>query len=797
MAGLAIPYEDALLRIGNPRRSLLRWLAALAAGSLRLWSSTASAQPTQAAPPSAPVVPPVLRTVPEVPYPTSPAGAKGDADVVVTLVVGADGRVREVKHVDGPAPFADTAKAAVMTWSYEPATRGGTPIAATIRVLVHFTQPRAPAKTRDAPAEELEPGLHGNPEARDTKATETKASANEPETVRVRGDRAPAPQSVTMSMAEVRQLPGAFGDPFRALEILPGVVPTISGLPFYYIRGAPPSNVGYYFDGVRVPYLFHFVFGPSVIHPMMVDRVDLYSGAFPASFGRYAGGIVSAETAAPRDKYVHANIRLIDAGALVETGLFDDKLHVLLGGRYSWIAALASAIAQNGSGDYRDYQARVTYDLSPKVRLTTFAFGGSDYVEQTERNAKTGKEEKNVLAAGEFHRIDMRIDYVDGDRTKARAGITLGLDRSRLEGNRFALDYLLQGRGHVEHRLSPEVALRTGIDITTDTFDAEFPNRYSISPSEERETKAYFQGRFDYVLSAFGDLKFKVGPRLELTTGIRTDFWGASGATAATFDPRLAGLVHVTKNVRIVFAHGVSHQRPAFPIPAPAITIPGIPGGMQSVHQTSGGMEFDLPWDVTLQANVWKNSFQNLTDFVAVKNASPFDFFANRPHGYAYGFEFMARRRLTKRVGGIVSYTLSRNVRQLEGPAEASIFDRTHVLNAAVSVDLGRNWRAGTRFLLYTGWPSVASSSATSGSLRESAVPETSGRLPTFFRFDARLEKKWTWKSGLWLSLVFEGLNVTGSTETISQTCTKSTGECRQENLGPIIIPAIGLEGGI
>src|SRR5437868_12442347 len=49
-----------------------------------------------------------------------------------------------------------------------------------------------------------------------------------------------------------RQLPGALGDPFRAIEISTGVTPIVSGLPYFYVRGAPPGNVGYYFDGVRV-----------------------------------------------------------------------------------------------------------------------------------------------------------------------------------------------------------------------------------------------------------------------------------------------------------------------------------------------------------------------------------------------------------------------------------------------------------------------------------------------------------------------------------------------------------------
>ena len=35
---------------------------------------------------------------------------------------------------------------------------------------------------------------------------------------------------------------------------MPGVTPFASGVPFFFVRGAPPGNVGYFLDGVRVPH---------------------------------------------------------------------------------------------------------------------------------------------------------------------------------------------------------------------------------------------------------------------------------------------------------------------------------------------------------------------------------------------------------------------------------------------------------------------------------------------------------------------------------------------------------------
>src|SRR5690606_19600098 len=89
----------------------------------------------------------------------------------------------------------------------------------------------------------------------------------------------------TITAKESRQLPGAFGDPFRAVEVLPGVTPLFSGLPYFYLRGAPPGNVAYYYDGVRIPLLYHFAAGPAVVHPAFIGNVDIYPGAYPVRWG--------------------------------------------------------------------------------------------------------------------------------------------------------------------------------------------------------------------------------------------------------------------------------------------------------------------------------------------------------------------------------------------------------------------------------------------------------------------------------------------------------------------------------
>ena len=285
------------------------------------------------------LVPPSLQSDAAIPY---PEGAKGDAEVVLTLIILPDGTVRSAEPIATNEPFSSLAARAALGWKFQPATRDGVAMVARIRFAVAFREPPPPAPE---PPPGTEPAPPPPPPTGPARASAA------PQEVRVVGNKPEPGRTATLTRAEVREIPGTFGDPFRAIEIMPGVTPIVSGLPFFFIRGAPPGDVGYFLDGIRVPLLFHVGIGPSVVHPALMDRVDLYPGGYPARFGRFSGGIVAGETAAPvRELHGEYNLRLFDAGALAETPFADGRGTLLLGGRYS-ATFLAGAAAPEEATD--------------------------------------------------------------------------------------------------------------------------------------------------------------------------------------------------------------------------------------------------------------------------------------------------------------------------------------------------------------------------------------------------------------------------------------------------------------
>ncbi len=633
------------------RRLRVGLAAALVGVAALLAGGDAGAAPP--APPPAPppaLVPPRALETPRVDY---PEGASGSASVLLEITVGPDGAVRDAKAVEGPEPFASACVQNARSWRFEPARRADAAVAARIRVQIDFTPPTVAEPEPEAPPAPT-PAPRAKPGA---------AAPQVVEDVEVVGVRKEVGQT-TLGGGEVRQLPGAFGDAFRAMEALPGVTPILSGLPFFYVRGAPPGNVGYYLDGVRVPLLYHLGLGPSVVHPGMVDHVDFYPGGFPARFGRFAGGILSGETRAPATElHGEGNVRLVDAGVLVEAPLTRD-VTALVAGRYSYTALLLTLVAavtgNKARLDYWDYQTRVAWRATRDDTLSVFAFGSYDYL-----GAEDGGEFKDLFST-QFHRLDLRWDRRLRDG-RVRLALTLGWDSTGTQDVIGVRDRLAGARFEYEKRLAANLRLRAGADAWLDHYDlTTTPKKNTDTTADGQESNAsddpsrIYPPRNDTVWGAWADVVYKPHPRVEIIPGARFDFFGSAqdtietsgaagpirsngGAGKPAFDPRLATRVRVHPRVTSVEQVAISHQPPSFFVPVPGLQVGRLKSGLQTALTLSQGFEVDLPWEVTLTPTAFTQSYLGLTDFASTctgrSNDSDNSCVDERVRGRTFGLE--------------------------------------------------------------------------------------------------------------------------------------------------------------
>jgi len=483
--------------------------------------------------------------------------------------------------------------------------------------------------------------------------------------------------------------------------------------------------------------------------------------------------------------------------------------------------------------DYWDYQARVTYDLGPDDRIGIFSFGSYDFLGQ-----KTPTETLTLFGT-QFHRIDVRYDRRLSRTSSIRVAVTGGFDRSVLQEGRFVRDTVLGTRVEYTNRLRENVLLRGGADMTSDRYTVG-AEAGALSPALARLT-SLFPTRSDVMMGVRADVVVGLGRRFELTPGARLDLYTSKGAAAVGVDPRLGLRTVLWPRVTMLTALGIAHQAPSFAVPVPGFQPGGLQGGLQRAVQESTGIEVDFGKQIVGTLTVFHNTFFSMSDPLSVSQpdtsgCSPGTFPAGslagdrglsagggggttctprfpagtigadrsggggqgfestatrdavqalevRTTGSSYGLELFLKKKLTSRIGGFVSYTLSRSTRSYGRNTFVASFDRTHVANAALAFDLGQNIRAGVRLVFYTGLPRATTPDST----------ETS-RLPPFFRVDLRLEKRWKLGRTRWLSVVAEWMNATLSKEAISTRCTLQG--CESQTIGPVTIPSLGLEGG-
>jgi hypothetical protein len=594
-------------------------------------------------------------------------------------------------------------------------------------------------------------------------------------------ERAPA---VPVQREELTHTPGAFGDPFRVVESLPGVVQVVWPMPMYAIRGANPGNTGFFIDGVRAPALFHFALGPSVIHPFFLEEMQFYPGGYPMEYGRYVSGIVTARTTAPATDRLHvsADVRLFDAGGIVAAPFDGGRGTVAMAGRYSYTGLVLSAFSSDYSLDYWDYQLRIEHRLGPG-RLTLFAFGSGDTLQQKHPDAVSLPSNIQAgLAQLMFHRMQLRWDGgVLGGRLVASA--LVGYDDSTVSNTQmFDLPVssrmlMAAPRLGLSWRLGRWVDVQVGGDAEAQRF---WP-RSALASLGGGLGNYYrtdlFRDRSALEAGVYVGLTIRAGDRLQVTPGLRYEGYFEDNTQAGSWSPRLSLRYRVARETWLKGHVGQFSQMPSLPVGVPGFEGFGLKSyGLQISRQGSLGVETGIGardgLDLSLDTSVFYQRL-HVTDMRSSISRDPqaFDFLEPR-EGESYGFEIMLRRPMRHRLYGWLSYTLSRSLRVVDGVIAPSDWDQRHVLNL-VTVSGRFHYNSGRPYPLwdnYLKWVNYQ-------------------RLPAFAQLDLRGDKRFIFDRFL-MDLYVELVNTTATREVFEEKLQNGAVVQRGYRL---VLPSIGV----
>lgn len=589
----------------------------------------------------------------------------------------------------------------------------------------------------------------------------------------VRAPAADGPPPVTVSGDEARSAPGALGDPFRSVAALPGVAQIAWPAAVWAVRGANPGNTGFLLDGLRVPALFHFALGPSIVHPFLLEAVDFYPGGAPARDGRFVGGVVSARSAPAPDDRLHlaGDARLYDAGALA-AGPWGAGGGVAAAARYSYTGALFSLLSTDTTLQYADYQVRVDHPLGGG-RATLLALGSID-----DLGSKTGATHEAAL---QFHRVDLRWDRAAGGG-RLRVATAVGVDRGRSE----LFDAPVRSRALTA---SPRASYERAIGpVTIDVgADAE-AQRFAIETDP-------FQGQLGDLASARDALAagaylaatLRLGP-LTISPAVRADQFVEQGAARFEPQPRLSLAVAATDTLALHGELGRYAQMPSLPVGVPGFESFGLADlGTQTSWQAAVGATLTRAAAAFGATAFYQRLRVSDVRDLDLHEANPLrgNFLVMRP-GRSYGVELLLRRPESARLHGWIAYTLSWSRRVVDGVEGPSDWDQRHIANATLVYRLRHGYRVGAGAHYHTG----------------RVVPVLGGpgatverqRLPPFFSLSLRAERRLRFDRFL-LDVYAEVANATLEREVLQLDRPAPRYDQVVEESYRLVLPSVGVHG--
>lgn len=568
----------------------------------------------------------------------------------------------------------------------------------------------------------------------------------------------------TLSIREVRQVPGTFGDPVRVIQSLPGAArpPFSSGL--LVLRGANPEDSNVYVDGVEVPLIYHLGGFRSILNPNFIESVDYLPGTYGTQYGRSTGGVVDvrSQTRYPDRPQTTWRTDFLDSGAYFQ-GKVGKKIGVAAGVRKSYLDLLLKPLL----GDSEVYVAPRWFDYQAKVQLldagadeaSAFLFGFQD-----DLIVRLGEGSEDQLGVHySSHRLVLRYAHPLSEALKVEVRPAFGIDGTRAGfGSLFTFEIsrlLVDLRADLAWKASPALGVKLGLDgeavrqgfsIAVGSVPVEGDDLSETEPFVTEEGSWQFTPDpfVEATLRPFADRDravIVVGSRLDLLA--RTDT-----KVLAALDPRLAGRFGIVKGGTLKAGTGLYNQPPQ-----------GIDLGFGDALGYERAWASEIGWEQkigpALSADVtgfyrWMDQLSvgsTATDLTSLGDDVPTGV------GRAYGLEVMVRYPLTDRLFGWVAYTLSHSERN-DAPHDTVEdgagwydyeYDQTHILTAVAGYRLPLDFQFSGRFQYVTGNPYTPYDGGLfemdSGAYYPFPSSDTNSvRTPAYNALDLRIEKLFT-----------------------------------------------------
>ncbi len=548
------------------------------------------------------------------------------------------------------------------------------------------------------------------------------------------------PSVNTLSKTQILAIPtvGSERDILRMMVLMPGVKSDNEGSAGIYVRGGGADQNLFLINGATLyksSHLFGFL---SPFNSDVIEKVELYKGAFPAQFGGRLSSVldIKLKTASMTKYQVSGSVGIITSRALVELPLIKNRLSVMLAARRSYFNIFTQLFNGSGTSEapnyyFYDFNGNMSLKVGKKSLWQVYSYQDKDYLkangdDDLEKNQYQQKWYSSIIGTSFYVPVSSKVNNLT-EITSSRYLMQLNVERSRKDeaySNIFKTSLRdLTFKNTTEIELTENVSIRLGLSQSRYEFR---PSELSYFANEKIVAQSGIDSTYANESNCWIDNEFKF-EHWRANVGFRYGYYSSQNKSFVMPQPRLSISYFLTESTTLKASltriyqplHLLSNTGLGFPVdiwlPSNSAMNPEFSdqitlGGQKQLETMRKGR-----W--LLNAEVYYKRMNNIISYQDGHASNDFtEYNQNKINdlskiittgqGLSYGLELMAEKK-TGKIKGWISYTLSKTTNQFNELNNGLWFsarqDQRHQLGLVGTYNLSKRWTFNGSWTFLTG----------------------------------------------------------------------------------------------
>ncbi len=659
--------------------------------------------------------------------------------------------------------------------------------------------------------------------------------------------------SYSFSREEIARNPGAQGDVFRAIGMIPGVSSSGGEYSAISVRGQGTRENAYFVDDIPLTDLGHLdgkggFSDPngarfSIFAPRVIDNAQFQGGGFGSQYGRKSASYLglNIKEGNPLNPTIDGQIDLMGATINYDgPSYLHKKTSLFVSARFQDFKTVLNLIGLQSTGyaSYQDFIFKSTTQLNPKNKLSIIMLYNPEKFSRDTSNVRYDIELNNLFVANVSKTKSMigvnlrsltssrsywkNIAYYTQSQSKDAYGTAYPLTDATgvlLPGSTISFENGIRKLNYSESKvgfrsiytlkLKNNSTLIAGIDLdlsaihsnrTLSRTDTVFVfNEFDYRPDPTQNfaivSPQFFNASYSntaFNMASYVSYSFQLFKQLTLNAGARYDYNGFT--EQHLISPRLSGSWQMNATNSLNFAAGVYYQDPAY------VAIADQPKDKklknEQTLQLILGYKKHFTADLKLTIEAWYKQFDQLI----IRPINGYSEQNNSGDGWASGIDLNLTKRLTNKIYGQVGYSYMESKRNNhDGIGVYNFaFSQPHQVNFLLSYKPNEHWILATKFRYATGKPTDSFlvhadifNDLSNLNYSFETVGRNAERLPDFISLDIRVDYRFQVKR-VGITVFLDIVDVTNRQNANGQNFNAITGKTFYEGIS--IFPTFGLK---